>query len=262
MIMHKVPLVNLGRSGIKVSKLGFGTFDFGVSSLNISPEEGGRILAESYKLGINFWDTSEDYGSHPHIASAIGQISRQSVVISTKTNAKTSEEAKKSLIKSLKELNTDYVDLFQLHLVTSDWISGCYRVLKQLNDLKTSGTVKAIGISTHSVTVVEKASQFKELDVIMTICCKPDQAMINKFPENIPLKDGSIEEMFDAIRSAHNAGKGVVAMKVLGTSAPPLVRNYQASIKSITQLDFVDAMVIGMKNLDQVKKNVKAVLSS
>lgn len=47
--MLKVPLANLGDTGLKVLKLGFGTFDLGVSSLKISPEEGGRILLESYK---------------------------------------------------------------------------------------------------------------------------------------------------------------------------------------------------------------------
>ena len=258
--MLKVPMVNLGGTGLKVSKLGFGTFDFGVSSLNISPEEGGRILVESYKLGVNFWDTSEDYGSHPHVASALKRVPRKDVVISTKTNAKSGEEAKKSLKSSLKELKTDYVDIFLLHLVKSDWIDGCHQVLKELNDLKTTGIVKAIGLSTHSVTVVREASKFEELDVLMTICCKADQAMVSKFRDRIPIENGSIEEMFHAIKLAHSSGRGVIAIKILGTSAPPLVRNYQSSIKSIAQLDFVDTMVIGMRSLDEVKKNAKVIL--
>ncbi|MDH5783394.1 MAG: aldo/keto reductase [Candidatus Bathyarchaeota archaeon] len=259
--MLKVPMVKLGGTGLKVSKLGFGTFDFGVSSLNISPEEGGRILVESYKLGVKFWDTSDDYGSQPHVASALKRVPRKEAVISTKTSAKSGEEAKKSLKSSLKELNTDYVDIFLLHFVKSDWIDGCHQVLKELNDLKTTGIVKAIGLSTHSVTVVREASKFDEVDVLMTICCKADQVMISKFRERIPLEDGSIEEMFHAIKLAHSSGKGVIAMKVLGTSAQPLVRNYQSSIKSIAQLDFVDTMVIGMRSLDEVKKNAKVILS-
>jgi len=259
--MLKVPMVKLGGTGLKVSKLGFGTFDFGVSSLNISPEEGGQILVESYKLGVNFWDTSDDYGSHPHVASALKRIPRKEAVISTKTSVKSGEEAKKSLKNSLKELNTDYVDIFLLHFVKSDWIDGCHQVLKELNDMKTTGIVKAIGLSTHSVTVVREASKFEEVDVLMTICCKADEALISKFRERIPLEDGSIEEMFHAIKLAHSSGKGVIAMKVLGTSAPPLVRNYQSSIKSIAQLDFVDTMVIGMRSLYEVKKNAKVILS-
>ena len=260
--MLKVPTVNLGRAGLKVSKLGFGTVYFGVPSLNISPEEGGRILTESYKLGVNFWDTSDDYGSHPHVASALKHVSRKEVVTCTKTRGKSGAGAKKSLKSSLKELDTDYVDIFLLHEVEYDWIEECHQVLKELNDIKTTGTVKAIGLSTHSVAVVRKASQFDELDVIMSICCKANQAFINKFRELIPIEDGSIEEMFYAIKLAHNSGKGVIAMKVLGCGAPPLVRNYQSAIKAIAQLEFADAMVIGMRRLDEVKKNVKVLASS
>ncbi len=252
-------MINLGTTKLKVSKLGFGTFDFGVPSLKIGPPEGGQILMEAHKLGVSLWDTSEDYGSHPHIASALKLVPRKAVVISTKTNAKNGEEAKKSLEKSLEELDTDYVDIFLLHLVKSDWIDGCHQVLEELSDVKATGIVKAIGLSTHSVEVVREASQFEELDVIMTICCKASQSVISKFHEHIPLEDGSIEDMFDAIKLAHNLRKGVIAMKVLGTSAPPLVRNYRSSIKSIAKLSFVDAMVIGMKNLDEVRKNVEVM---
>ena len=247
---------------MKVSKLGFGTFDFGVPTLNISPEEGGQILVESYNLGVNFWDTSDDYGSHPHVASALKHVPRKEVIISTKTSARSGKEAKKSLEDSLKELDTDYVDIFLLHYVKYDWIDDCHQVLKELTDIKTTGIVKAIGLSTHSVAVAREAAQFEELDVIMTICCKADQRLINKFRDRIPLEDGSIKEMFHAIKLAHNNGKGVVAMKVLGNSAPPLVRNYHSSIKSIAKLDFVDTMVIGMKTLNEVKNNIKVILSS
>jgi aryl-alcohol dehydrogenase-like predicted oxidoreductase len=185
--------VNLGSTGLKVSKLGFGTFDFGVPSLNISPEEGARILVESYKLGVNFWDTSDDYGSHPHVASALKNAPRKDIVISTKTYAKSGLEAKKSLENSLKELDTDYVDIFLLHYVKYNWIKDCHRVLKELEELKTTGVVKAIGLSTHSVAVAKEAAGFEELDVIMAICCKADQSLINRFREHIPLEDGSMK---------------------------------------------------------------------
>jgi len=260
--MRMFSVVNLGNTGLKVSKLGFGTVDFG-NPLNLSPDEGGRILMESYRLGVNFWDTSDDYDSHPHVASALKLVPRREVVVSTKTSAKSGEEAGKSLKSSLKELNTGYIDIFLLHYVKSNWINGCRRVLKELNEIKTTGIVKAIGLSTHSVTVVRAVSQFEEVDVIMAICCRASQAMISKFHDYIPLEDGSIKEMFQALKLAHKSGKGIVAMKVLGggvsSAAPLLGENYQSSIRSIAQLDFVDSVVIGMRNLDEVKKNVKAI---
>jgi len=260
--MARVPIVELGNTKLKLSKLGYGTYDFGTSSLDISPEKGGQILVESYKLGINFWDTSDDYGSHPHVASALKHMPRKEVVISTKTFANNSEEAEESLKSSLTELNTDYIDIFLLHFVKSDWISRCQKVLKSLKNLKATGIVKAVGLSTHSVDVVQKASQFEELDIIMAICCNANQAVINRFQKHIPLEDGSIDEMLHALRLAHKKGKGIIAMKVLGDGVSPLVSNYQLAIKAVSKLDFVDAMVIGMQNLDEVKKNVNVLAST
>ena len=254
--MFKVPKVKLGSTGLEVSKLGIGP------PTNLSPEEGGRLLVDSYELGVNFWDTSDDYGTHPHIASALKYVPRKEVVISTKTYAKSGDEASESLKSSLKEFGTDYLDIFLLHFVKSDWIDSCHQVLKEMKDLKTTGIVKAIGLSTHSVAVARKTAQFEELDVIMAICCKADQTLINKFNELIPLEDGSMREMFQALKLAHDNGKGVVAMKVLGGETPQLIEKYREVIKGVAQLDFVDAMVIGMRSLDEVKKNVMVIASS
>jgi aryl-alcohol dehydrogenase-like predicted oxidoreductase len=277
--LEKIPIVKLGDSGLKVSKLGFGTYDFGRQPLGISPKKGGQILLEAYKLGVNFWDTSDDYGSHPHVAAALKLVPRKNVVVSTKTNARSGKEAEKSLRQSLKELGTDYVDIFLLHNVKSDWVDDCSGLFKELSDLKATGLVKAVGLSTHSVAVVEEVAQLDEVDVIMAICCNADQATINRFQDHIPLEDGTIKDMLQAIELAHNKGKGVIAMKVLGGAcpncslsnkprkpqqhlAPPLAGNYQSSIESIAKMKTVDAIVIGMENIDQLQKNVKTIIST
>ncbi|MGQ9506264.1 MAG: aldo/keto reductase [Candidatus Bathycorpusculaceae bacterium] len=169
--MQNIPLVKLGKTELRISKIGFGTFDFGVPSLNIGVEEGARILAETFKLGINFWDTSDDYGSHPHISLALKQIPRKEVVMSTKTYAKSGKEAKNSLKISLKELQTNYVDIFLLHYVKCEWIDGCHRVLREMEELKASGVVKTIGISTHSVKVAENFQDISLLKMAQWMKC-------------------------------------------------------------------------------------------
>jgi aryl-alcohol dehydrogenase-like predicted oxidoreductase len=277
--LNKIPIVKLGRSGLKVSKLGFGTFDFGRQQLGISPQKGGQILQEAYKLDVNFWDTSDDYGSYPHVAAALKLVPRKKVVVSTKTNARNGREAEKGLMQSLKELGTDYVDIFLLHNVKSDWLDDCGGLFKDLSDLKTTAIMKAVGLSTHSVAVVKEVAQLDEVDVVMTVCCNADQATLNKFQDHIPLEDGTIKDMLKAIELAHNNGKGVIAMKILGGAcpncslnnkptkpqqhlAPPLARNYQSSIKSIAKMKTVDAMLIGIENIDQLHKNVQAIISA
>jgi aryl-alcohol dehydrogenase-like predicted oxidoreductase len=201
--MQKVPLLSLGKTGLKVSKLGFGEIDFG----------------------------DED---------AIKLLPRKDVIISYKTSAKSCKKAL-SLHSFLKELGTDYVDILLLHCVRSGW-RGWLKAVKELSDIKTTGLVRAVGLSTHSVTVVRQASQIKEVNVILTICCKASAAVIEKC---IPIEDGTIKEMYDAIKLAHENGKGTIAMKILGGRvrgpASTLIRNYKSSIGSIAGLDFVDA---------------------
>ncbi|NWG11642.1 aldo/keto reductase [Candidatus Bathyarchaeota archaeon] len=164
--------------------------------------------------------------AHILIASALKKVPRKEVAISTKTYAKSGQEANESLKSSRKELETDYLGIYLLHFVKSDWVDDCHDVLKEMKNLKANGTVRAIGLSTHSVAVVRKAAQFEELDVIMAICCRTTQSIIRKFLEGIPIEDGSMEEMFQALKQAHNNGKGTIAMKVLGAQSPPLIKNY------------------------------------
>jgi aryl-alcohol dehydrogenase-like predicted oxidoreductase len=258
-VMLKVPTVNLGNTGLKISELGFGTVYFGIASFKISPEEGSQILINAHRLGINYWDTSDDYGSHPHVSAALKSIPRKEVIISTKTRIQSAEKIRKSVEKCLEELNTDYIDIFMLHEVEYRQMEECYRALKELDNIKSTETIKALGLSTHSVAVVREVAQFEEVNLIMSICCKTNQSMVNRFRERIPLEDGSIEEMFSVLRLAHDEGKGIVAMKVLGCGALPLIRSYRKNIKAVSQLDFVDAMVIGMHNLEEAKKNAKAI---
>lgn len=251
--------MKLGTTGLKVSKLGFGTYDFGVEANRVSPEEGGGILAAAFELGVRFWDTSDDYGSHPHVAQALEQVPRKEVVVSTKTSARTRLGVTRSLERSLNELRTDYIDIFFLHYVRSDWIDGCRKVLKELADAKASGMAKAIGISTHSVKVVREATALEDVDVVLAVTCGAKEATLRRLPENLPLEDGSMGEMREAVRSVHEAGKGTVAMKVLGTGAPTLVKDYRASIRSVARLNFVDALLVGMRSVDEVRKNIGAI---
>lgn len=260
--MNRMPTVELGNTGLIVSKLGYGTVDLALRSRPVSPQRGGRILAEAYMLGINFWDTSDGYGSHSHIAAALKHVPRDGVVISTKTHFTRNVSLRRDVQNSLGELGTDYVDIFLLHAVEKGQIEDIDQTLEELGLLKARGIIKAAGLSTHSIAIVKKAASTKELDVIFATCCKVEHNLAKKLQKNIPLEDGNMEEMFEALKLAHSKGKGVVAMKVLATGDPSIVDNYQSAIRAVSRLDFVDAILIGMRDLEEVKKNIQALSSN
>ena len=103
--------VALGNTGFKVSRLCIGTdySDIYGDSLGCS------ILLKGFRLGVNFWDTSESYGSYPAIKEALKVLSRGDVVIVSKSYCKSRDGAKKDLEDALREINTDYLDIFMLH---------------------------------------------------------------------------------------------------------------------------------------------------
>src|SRR2546421_11628334 len=76
--------VRLGRTGLTVSTLCFGTGYMGGS---VAP--GVRLLTRAYDLGITFWDASDDYGTHPHVAQALREVGRDGEVVATTTYSRT-----------------------------------------------------------------------------------------------------------------------------------------------------------------------------
>ena len=107
-------LVELGRTGIRVSRLCFGSLTMGPLQRGLSPAAGAALLRVAFDLGVNFVDTAELYGTYPHIALAVKGI-RDRVVVATKSYAHTREGMERSLENALRALGTHYVDVFLLH---------------------------------------------------------------------------------------------------------------------------------------------------
>jgi aryl-alcohol dehydrogenase-like predicted oxidoreductase len=84
--------IELGHTGLRVSRLGIGTGTHGWAGHSeqtaLGIEELASLLREAYGLGVTFWDAADQYGSHPHVAEALKQVPRDRVILTTKTTAK------------------------------------------------------------------------------------------------------------------------------------------------------------------------------
>jgi aryl-alcohol dehydrogenase-like predicted oxidoreductase len=120
--------VTLGRTGLKVSVAGLGCGGFSRLGLGTGKSEADAIalVRQALDLGVNFFDTAAAYGTETVLGKAIKSVRRDSVVIATKAwiprrdGRAAAERAVRSLDNSLRQLDTDYVDVFQLHGVTPD----------------------------------------------------------------------------------------------------------------------------------------------
>ena len=147
--------VKLGNTGIIVNKNGFGALPI----QRVSAESAMKILRMAYDGGINFFDTARAYSdSEEKIGKAFEGIDRSSYYIATKTTAKTGGQLFSDLAASLKNLKTDYIDVYQFHFAQK-----CFRpededgVYAAALQAKKEGKIRHIGITTHLLNVAEEA---------------------------------------------------------------------------------------------------------
>lgn len=260
--------IRLGESELIVSRLCFGTEPFTIkkgpdgmkSQGDLTAEKGGYVLRDAFDLGINFWDTSDDYGTHPHVRFGLDLVDRKAVVIADKSNAKTFEEGKKAIKLALNDLGTEYIDLMLLHNVPllsvkrrdtagNPYDSGNLQkrmgALKSFIEAKESGEVKAVGLTTHSSKVLVEVLDVPEIDVVCTT--------LNK--TGMFIEDGTLEEHLSGIMSLKDAGKGIYVIKLL--NAGGLRDEADSAIRFALQYhEFIDVWNIGMYDLGDVNRNI------
>ncbi|HHV45515.1 MAG TPA: aldo/keto reductase [Tissierellia bacterium] len=237
--------IKLGNTGIEVSRLCFGSLTMTPFQANLSIEEGAELIRYAFERGINFLDTAEIYENYKYIREALKYINREKYVITTKCYAYTYDMAKKSLELALRELNTEYIDIFMLHEQESIYtLKGHMEAIEFFKEAKKQGKIRAIGISTHRIEGVLGAIEVDDIEVIHPI--------VNI--KGIGIQDGSIEEMLEAIRKAYDMGKGIYAMKPLGGGH--LIKNSEEALNFIRNIPYIHSVAIGMQSKDEIDFNI------
>ena len=173
------------------------------------------MITRAADLGINHFDTARSYqnGNNERMVGVALKDVRQKVIISSKSAAATKAEVLADLDTSLRELGTDYLDIWYLHMknepeqVNADLLEA-QRIAKQ------SGKIRFAGVSTHfnMDKMLAYLAKLGQIDVVLTtynFAMRSVDAAMNTNP------DAPKTDMTESIRSARKAGLGIVAMKVM-----------------------------------------------
>jgi aryl-alcohol dehydrogenase-like predicted oxidoreductase len=233
--------VKLGRTGLLVSRLAFGT-----GYLDGPVASGARLLVKAYDLGVNFWDTSDDYGTHPHVARALKQVGRNDVVIATKTYASTALGARRAVTKALRELDVEAVDILLLHAVDSvEKLESKQPALEALVRAREAGLIRAVGVSSHGREVLIRLLTLPEVDVALVVVNQTGAWM----------KDASPREMRAAIRSLYRDHRGVYGMKALG-SGQVTGTQVAPALRWAFRFSYAHSVCVGMRTEEELRTNL------
>jgi predicted aldo/keto reductase-like oxidoreductase len=238
----------LGKTGLKITSVGFGCM--------ITSDQ--SVIEKAADLGINYFDTARGYqqGNNERMVGAALKSKRKDLIISTKTGAGTKEEALNHLSTSLKELGTDYVDIWHLHARSkpeqlTDQLMEAQQIAKK------EGKVRFVGVSTHGgqpELIPAIISKLPHFDVILTAY---------NFTMD-PAMDSLIE-------SATKAGIGIIAMKVMAGGfrrAKPGDKVYDtlkregamlAALKWVLKNPNVHTTVPSITDMEQLNEDMRAM---
>ncbi|WP_027719334.1 aldo/keto reductase [Desulfovirgula thermocuniculi] len=235
----------LGKTGIRVSRLCFGTLTVGPLQVNLPVEEGAAVIRYALEAGVNFLDTAESYRTYAHIRKALQGWDGE-VIIATKSYAYSHRGMRESLEEALRALSRDHIDIFLLHEQESALtLRGHWEAFEFLLQAREKGLVRAVGISTHSVEGVRAAARVPEIDVI--------HPLVNV--AGVGIQGGTREDMLAAIEEAAAFGKGLYAMKVLGGGH--LIARAEEAFSFALQIPYLASVAVGMRSREEVDFNVR-----
>jgi hypothetical protein len=242
----KLTYRTIGKTGLKVTSVGFGCMITSDAS----------VIERASDIGINYFDTARGYqhGNNERMVGAALKKKRKDLVLSSKSGARTKDGALSDLDTSLRELGTDFLDIWYLHgrdktSEAPDELFEAQQVAKQ------QGKIRFAGLSTH-----------KAKDMIPFLVTKGTVDVV------LTTYNFTMDKNMDAvIEQAHNAGIGVVAMKVMAGGFrsgnprrafyPQLTRDgaLLAALKWVLKNPKVDTTIPSMTDMEQLEENLRAM---
>jgi len=238
------PMRPFGATGLSVPLLGYGTAPLGKEHITRAHAE--ACLNHAIDRGITYLDTSPDYGSEPHVG-AVMRNRRDEVFLATKVNNRSKQGVLDELKKSLEKLQTDHVDLIQIHAVNA------YADLEQalaedgtvaaLEEARRQGMVRFIGITGHArPEILAYALHEFAFDAVLCALGMADHLVSAADKFLLPV--------------AIERNTAVIAMKVMGHGTFPHVSR---GLRYSLGLPGVSLAIVGMDKIEQIDQNVETV---
>ena len=229
--------VTLGKTGLNISRMGFG----GIPIQKIDASRTKALMLQLMAEGINYIDTARGYTvSESYLGEALEGI-RDKFVLATKSMSRDKQTMAADVDTSLKNLRTDYIDLYQIHnpnMAQLEQVMAPGGALEALLEAKNAGKIGHIGLTAHSVEVFEQALELEWVETLM-------------FPYNIVETQGQ-----ELIRKCAEKNIGFICMKPLAGGA---IEDASLALRYIASNPDVTVIIPGMASPEQISQNIAAI---
>lgn len=260
--------VELGKTGVMLSRLGFGT---GTSSGNIQRALGhegfNSLIRHAYDKGVTYFDTAESYQTHSWLKEALKGLPREKIFIQTKMpgwGIKNADEAFAKIEKYLTELGTDYIDALLIHCQTAkDWDTKMAHVMEAMSKAREKKMIRIHGVSTHSLPAIRTAVASDWVQTLL-VRLNPQGHITDTEEEtwNSPSSVKFIPEVVNQVKSAASKGKGLIAMKLIGEGNFKKAEDRQKAMNFVMAIEGINSAVVGFKSTAEVDESIECMNSA
>ena len=211
--------VPLGNSGVKVTRLAFGTGTHGGRvQRELGQDQFTRLVRHAYDSGIRFFESADNYdGMHEMLAIALKGIPRDTYRLMTKVKWRETDKPRETLDRFRSELNSEYFDIVLMHNVrTPLWPSELERLRDGLSELKEKKVLLSHGASCHGLLPLRAFPGTKWLDVALLRINHNGARMDSLKGDSTGAERGDVGEVTARIKQIHTQGTGVIGMKLVG----------------------------------------------
>ena len=254
--------VTLGKTGVKLSRLGIGTgVNNGHDQMGSGKEAFIKMIHHAYDSGITYIDCAQRYETFPWMGDAIKGLPREKLFIQSKVPGHP-EDVLATIDSHRKNFNTDYIDSLLIHCMTDEtWTDGYKRVMDAFNEAREKKWIRAKGVSCHTIGALRSAvaSDWTETHLVRI----NPQGKYMDAAKSAWGADASaeVEPVMDQIKEMHAKGHGVIGMKIFGNGDFKNPADREKSLRFALSKPEIDAFVIGFTKPEQIDEAITKINS-
>ncbi|MGA8042036.1 MAG: aldo/keto reductase [Terracidiphilus sp.] len=250
-------LVTLGKSGIKVTRLAFGTgSNNGYVQAALGQKKFTELVHYAHERGIRFFETSESYMTPAMLGEALKGIPRDSYQLMSKVTTDPDVDPAQRFDEMRRVSQTDYFDIMLLHWQhTADWVSETARWQQGVLEAQTKKTILARGASVHGLPALRQMPGNKWLEVAMIRMNHNGTRMDGPtYADNN--NPGSVPEVVQHVKQVKADGMGVISMKLVGNGSFTRHEDRQAAMRFAFRNAGVDCVTVGFKSKEEIDEAI------
>ncbi len=253
-----VDQVALGKTGIRLSRLGMGTgSNSGQVQRDLGQEGFNSLVRYAYDQGITWFDCSQTYRTFEWMGGALKGLPREKVFIQSKIPGQP-EDVLKTIDRHRQVYDTDYIDSLLVHcMIQKGWTDGWRRIMDQFDAAKEKGWIKSKGVSCHSLPALRTATTSPWVEVHL-VRVNPQGWRMDGEQESVwDDNRNEVAPVLGQLREMRAKGRGVIGMKILGNGEFVKEEDREKSIRFAMSRPELDAVVIGFKSRAEIDEAIR-----